>query len=524
VKRLDRPPRPGRGLLLRALIAAVVTVLLSATAVAAAVLLEIKDVTGAFEANGRTAIDIPEVTQAQAGAARTFLILGTDARYGDAKAGLKPRSDTLLLVRVDPPRKRIAVLSIPRDLKVAIPGDGTDKINAAYADGGPRKTVKTIKHLLGGVLGRDFAINNVISVSFAGFRRAVNYVGGVYVDVDRRYYNDNSTAAPGQGYATIDVQPGYQRLKGQDALDYVRYRHGDSDFFRAARQQDFLRQVSHQDGVRKLLDISKRKSLAHIFGKYFEVDKSFLEPSNLIQLAQMGLFLAGKKVPIDQISFPYYQASNPTINTDLYFHKADLRKAVDEFLNGGAATGGSSASGSSSHARSHASSSSRRKHASSRSHKRSSSSSSSSAGYQSAQTVGQDMAVLADPKLSFSFYFPSKIVAGSAFTSPQPRIYTIPDETGHKHGAYRLVLSTGLDGEYYGVQGISWRTPPILDDPDGTRTVHGRKLLLYYNGSHLRIVGWRTHQAAYWISNTLTQGLTNSQMLALAGGLRHLRQ
>ena len=117
----------------------------------------------------------------------------------------------------------------------------------------------------------------MINVNFGGFRRAVNYVGGVYVDVDRRYYNDNTTAAPGEAYATIDVQPGYQKLKGQDALDYVRYRHGDNDFFRASRQQDFLRQITHQDAVRALLDVSKRKELARIFGRYFEVDKSFVE-------------------------------------------------------------------------------------------------------------------------------------------------------------------------------------------------------------------------------------------------------
>ena len=138
-----------------------------------------------------------------------------------------------MLARVDPDAKRIAVMSIPRDLKVKIPGAGTGKINSAYEIGGPRKTVATIKRLFEDATGEDFPINNVISVNFGGFRRAVNYVGGVYVDVDRRYYNDNTTAAPGEAYATIDVQPGYQKLKGQDALDYVRYRHGDNDFFRA---------------------------------------------------------------------------------------------------------------------------------------------------------------------------------------------------------------------------------------------------------------------------------------------------
>ena len=271
------------------------TVALSATAVASAVLLEIDDVTQTFTREGRQVVDIPEVTRAQAGDPRTFLILGSDARYSDRKYKIKPRSDTILLVRVDPDTKRIAVLSIPRDLKVKIPGYGTDKINTAYEVGGPRRTVATIKRLFRDATGVDFPINNVINVNFGGFRRAVNYVGGVYVDVDRRYYNDNTTALPGEDYATIDVQPGYQRLKGQDALDYVRYRHTDNDFFRASRQQDFLRQITHQDGVRALLNFNKRKELAHIFGRYFEVDKSFVKASNLIGLAKTGLFMADHK-------------------------------------------------------------------------------------------------------------------------------------------------------------------------------------------------------------------------------------
>ena len=259
----NRPPRPGRGVLLRALFACVLTVSLSATAVASAVWLEGHELVEAVNRDGRTIINVPEVDRADAGDPRTFLILGTDERYADKVAGVKPRSDTMLLLRVDPDARRVAVMSIPRDLKVEIPGGGTNKINVAYELGGPGKTVATIKRLFKDATGEAFPINHVMAVSFGGFRRAVNYVDGVYVDIDRRYYNDNSTAAAGEAYATIDVQPGYQKLKGQDALDYVRYRHGDNDFFRASRQQDFLRQISHQDGVRALLDVSKRKELAH---------------------------------------------------------------------------------------------------------------------------------------------------------------------------------------------------------------------------------------------------------------------
>ena len=87
-------------------------------------------------------------------------------------------------------------------------------------------------------------------MDYGAFRRAVNYIDGVYVDIDRDYFNDNSS---GENYATIDVDPGYQKLMGKDALDYVRYRHGDNDLVRAARQQDFLRQAKNAAGVRQLL-------------------------------------------------------------------------------------------------------------------------------------------------------------------------------------------------------------------------------------------------------------------------------
>ena len=78
----------------------------------------------------------------------------------------------------------------------------------------------------------------------------------MYVDIDRHYFNDNSGA---DQYATINVDAGYQQLCGQDALDYVRYRHTDTDIVRAARQQDFLRQAKEQVGVGKL--ISNRRKL-----------------------------------------------------------------------------------------------------------------------------------------------------------------------------------------------------------------------------------------------------------------------
>ena len=512
----DGVPRPGRGVLIRALIAAVLTISLSATAVASTVLLEIDDVVDEFvgPAQGRTAIDIPEVSRAEAGDPRTFLILGSDERYGDRKLKVKPRSDTILLARVDPDTKRIAVMSLPRDLKVKIPGAGTGKINSAYEIGGPRKTVATIKRLFEEATGDEFPINNVINVNFGGFKRAVNYVGGVYVDVDRRYYNDNTTAGPGEAYATIDVQPGYQKLKGQDALDYVRYRHGDNDFFRASRQQDFLRQITHQDAIRALLDIGKRKELARIFGRYFEVDKSFVSAANLIGLARTGLFMINEKAPVNEVRFPAYEAKNPAVDSYLYVKKSALRKTYDEFMTGTGSTNPRRLT-----------QTTRVDESPTPQPKRKRNKPSAIKGLEQTTTEGENMAVLAETqgKLGFPFYYPTLRKTGSRYSDTKPRIYGIRDVQGKLHRAYRLVLYAGGYGEYYGVQGMSWKYPPILDDPDRTREVNGRRLMLYYDGNDLRLVAWRTKKAVYWITNTLTLSIPNSRLISIAGSLKRLK-
>ena len=77
--------------------------------------------------------------------------------------------------------------------------------------------------------------------------------------------------------------------------------------------------------------------------------------------------------------------------------------------------------------------------------------------------------MLADPKLKFPFYFPTLRTSGAAYAGTEPRVYTIRDEKGKKHEAYRLVVSKGLAGEYYGIQGMTWKDPPILDNPDEMR-------------------------------------------------------
>jgi LCP family protein required for cell wall assembly len=168
----------------------------------------------------------------------TALLVGYDARAGvDAFGASGSRSDTIMLIRADPQQNTLSMLSFPRDLVVPIYCKDPnvvythDRINQAWTDCGPTGTLNTVEKLTG------VPVNYLITVDFHGFKLLVNKLNGVYIDVDHRYLN---TVGGPSGYAKIDLEPGYQKLDGQQALDFVRFRHTDSDLYRNARQQLFI--------------------------------------------------------------------------------------------------------------------------------------------------------------------------------------------------------------------------------------------------------------------------------------------
>ena len=499
----ERAPNVGRGLLKRGALCGLVIVLLGAGTVSAAGFLQADSIINTIEKEGRAPINVPEIDRAEAGEAQTLMVLGSDERYGDKKAGFKPRSDTIILVRLDPDKEATAIMSVPRDLKVDIPGHGNDRINAAYELGGPRLTVKTVKRLFSKP-GEPFKINHIVNVDFGGFRKVVNYIGGVYVDIDRDYFNDNSG---GENFATIDVNPGYQKLKGQDALDYVRYRHGDNDLVRAARQQDFLRQLRNAAGARRLLDYRRRRQLARLFARYTDTDKGLRQKKDVFSLLKLVLF-TGRK-PVREVRFRVNLDDDPVY---LSASKDKLDATAREFLNAQASKKPRTTS---------RASDADRKSASAR---KSRNRSSDVPGLEIARREGEDQAIVGARRAKFPFYFPTLRYRGSRYAGTEPRIYRIEDEKGKMRRAYRLVVSKGVVGEYYGIQGTTWREPPILDDPSETRKVNGRKLELHYDGRRLRLVAWRTKRAVYWVSNTLTQSLGTRQMIGIAASLKRLGQ
>lgn len=505
------PPRPGRGNLKRAAIAALLIVLLTATTVASAALLEVSQLVDIVQRHGHKIAGINNVLQSvDGGGPQTILVIGSDKRYKSIQQGAPARSDTIILARLDPDKGATAVLSIPRDLKVTIPGGGIGKINAAYSLGGAKKVVETVKQLTG------LPITHVMEVNFGGFSRAVNRLGCVYTDVDRRYYHSNAGLPATAQYAEIDIKPGYQKLCGSKSLDYVRYRHTDSDPVRSARQQDFLRQAKTQFSLSSIF--GNRKQLVDIFSRYTATDLS--DYGAILKLLKLA-FLSSKK-PIREVKFSgIYDVPGGSY---LDISAQNLAQVVDNFRNV-RATSGTKTGATNAQARRKAP-----RHHRKRARQRAAGLKTLPAGMIFDKTAGENVGTQIALKLrrGLPVYYPAARLALGGFRSgerdyPAGRAYTIRDRSGKPYDAYRIVLQHGdLAGQYYGVQGTSWKSPPLLDGATSTYKTGGRTFELLGDGDRLRLVAWRTPHGTYWVSNTLSQTLTNKQLIAIARSLTRL--
>jgi LCP family protein required for cell wall assembly len=244
--------------------------------------------------------------------AMNLLVLGSDRRSNQPSIG--GRSDTLMIVHIDPDRNFLSVLSLPRDLRVDVPGHGKSKLNTAYAFGGPALAIKTVEQTTG------VDINHYLEVGFDAFKDIVDSLGGVYVDVDRRYYN------PLYYYEPIDLQPGYQLLNGADALDYVRFRHDNNmDFGRMERQQRFMAALREQ-----AMGWNLPFKLPGLISALFRNVTTDLDANEILRLTTWGVRLSG-----DSIRTITLRGATPTIAGASYVTVTDsqLATAVDRLLN-----------------------------------------------------------------------------------------------------------------------------------------------------------------------------------------------
>ena len=132
---------------------------------------------------------------------------------------------------------------------------------------------------------------------------------------------------------------------------------------------------------------------------------------------------------------------------------------------------------------------------------------------------GENFVAAASTHLSFPLYYPRARLSRGRYLYGRPRVYNIYDRAHRRYRAYRIVVSTGRQGQYYGIQGTNWKSPPILDNPSSTLRMRGRRYYLFNDGNRYALVAWRTPRAVYWVSNTLSRTLTNPQMLAIARSL-----
>lgn len=505
----------------RFLLATVLIIGSFATATQASVMHIVNDI-GAKIGQGENEIKLPPYALKDADGPQTILIVGSDVRTGGGDTSGDPgRSDTAMLIRLDPDTNQIAMLSIPRDLYVDIPGYGYDKFNAAYSYGGTALTLKTIKSLTG------LEVNHVVNIDFQGFADVIDAIGCVYVDVDRHYFNDNAGLSVSEQYATIDIEAGYQKLCGADALEFARYRHTDSDLVRAARQQDLIGEVRNRLTLGEIW--SRRDELLDAFTDNTRSDIS--GGDQIIQL--LSLMFDSRGAAVTEVSFP----STFTMRDGISFVEAtpdEIQDAVNKFLGFEDQPGPvgtlDEGDGAKKRPQSDSEKSQEKKAAKERQKALEDSTSNipnkndddlvdaSSSGLSVAQSLDDEIT-----RTDFPVYYSKRLPSGAIYADGQSRVYHTRDPDKNVYGAYRMVMEVQLDDglHYFGLQGLrGWTDPPILDAPHDEVEMDDRKFQVYPEGDRIKLISWTDGDNVYWITNSLLLGLTNDQMLGMARSTR----
>lgn len=209
----------------------------------------------------------------------TILLIGVDHPEGGAS-----RTDTIILVNIDPVAKKAAMMAIPRDLKVVIPGYGINKINAAFAlgeynkvqGGGAGLLIRTIEANLG------IPVTSFAQIDFGGFTKMIDTVGGVTIDVPYPI-KDDAYPAENYQYQRIYFHAGWQHLDGKRALEYARTRHQDTDAGRSRRQEQIL--LALRQKAINLNLLTKAPELIKEFGDSVRTD---ISPNDALRLARLA--------------------------------------------------------------------------------------------------------------------------------------------------------------------------------------------------------------------------------------------
>ncbi len=472
----DDPPRrpPVRRLVLGCLIA----FLAAAGTGAVFVLEQVNNITDALNQNKSLNVG-NQLASAGYGSAQTLLLVGDDTRkvFKYYRGFVPDLANEMLLVRLDPSKPYISMMSIPRELQATIHPPGrlpyTNRINSAFTFGIPT-LVSTIKQLTG------LSINHVVVITFTRFEQAVNDIGCVYSTVDRRYYHVNTVGSA--QYQQINLQPGYQKMCGSAAEQFVSYRHGDTSLVRDSRDQSFLLDVKKQYGPSLVDHIGK---FERIFGRTVQTDPSLHSSTGILNL--LGTLISASGLRVRQVQFqvtllPSYDTASPL----------QIKSSVDSFLHG--------TSPPPKHKTATLAHKLRKKHS----------------GLPLIASPTPAATHRAAARIGFPLEYPRVMDTAGNSTPPSLRAYQIHIPGGATAPSYVGVFAAPGLGQYYDVQGSTWGSAPQFASPDQVIHVAGRSYYLYYTGAHLRMVAWYEHGAVYWVRNTLSDVLGNAEMLAIA--------
>jgi polyisoprenyl-teichoic acid--peptidoglycan teichoic acid transferase len=480
----------------RLLLGALGVVLFAAAGTYVLIRNEVSSVVSALDQNKAVKVTSKVLVPTGTGEPETLLLVGNDERKApknDPTGAVLPHSNEMLLVRIDPSQPTISMLSIPRELQVTFTAPSgeviTNRINSAYTygyedgggtSGGVKLMLETIKNVLG------ITVNHVFVTDFKRFEHAVNEIGCVYMTVDKRYYHSNEEPGAEQ-YFEINLEPGYQRLCGKEALEFVANRHESTSLIRDARDQRFLLDAKAQFGPTLF---ENRKEFEQVLGRAVQTDLHGEE--EVLQLLELLAESAGK--PVRQV--PFHVNLLPTFDTAT---PQQLEEAAHSFLAGTAPIPKHKLNSAVRSVKGH--------------HAAASATLSLSPTPSSALEEARAQA----PHLPFPLEAPQyqKVTAESA--PDELLLYGIQGPHGHhRYPSYVIVVDDGELGQYYDIQGSIWNGLPLLNDPSQEIRIGSRTYSLFYDGEHIKTVAWREHDDVYWIENTLSYSLSPETMVTMA--------
>ena len=482
----------------RAILGCLIVLVLSAGVAALGVVEQVNGFLNDLRTNKALKVDSGVLAQSSFGQPETLLMVGDDTRsvYKYYHAFVPNLANEMLLVRIDPSKPWISMMSIPRELWVNITEPNgatyTNRLNSAYTFG-TTTLLRTIKQVTG------LSVNHVIATTFTQFENAINTLGCVYSTIDERYFHNN--ALGGEQYQNVDLEPGYQCLNGSDAEQFVSYRHTDTSQVRDARDQSFLLAVKQQYGPELAGNLGKFEK---VFGKTVQTDRALRSRTEILNL--VNLLISASSLRVRQVHFQAEPCTTTCPSADLTATPQQVRDSVHNFLFGGdnTPTGQVAAIG----------------HKVGGRH--------GLAHLPLTTTLASNVAAEQRDaaKLQFTAEFPKvQDLSGSAVpVSAQCtevvqaciRSYLIHAPDGNAYPIYVEVFSNGQLGQYYDVQGTTWKNAPLFAHPTQALRVGARTYELFYSGSHLATIAWHQYGAVYWVHNTLTNAVGNGELLAIA--------